>query len=438
MRLTLTLTCGPRPDLSDEALVAEVARLAKGEREATASLVAHLAELHARRLHERAGFSSLFTYCTEVLRLSEHEAYDRMKAAKVARRYPAVLALLASGRINLTTIRLVAPCLTRDNQTDLFTEAVGKSKRQVQEMLARRFPRPDVPASIRKLPYSHAAVTMSSAAVPMPLPLAGATGAEPEPTAVRGERGEAAGTLPVRSMLPAASTLSAPRILPAEAPPPGAPASVSCDSVGSPHAAGRAGPERPRPLVEPLASDRYLVRFTASGRLCDKLRYAQDLLRHAVPTGDPAEIVERAIDLLIEAAVKREYGATTRARCENGNAVPASTGERDSRHVPAEVRRVVFVRDAGRCRFVSPAGRRCDERALVELHHLVPYGVGGHATAHNIELRCRAHNGYEADVYFGPIRRDGGAAALREQPASTDVSAQTHFRSGTTGGNHTE
>src|SRR5207247_2457636 len=110
-----------------------------------------------RRLHERAGFSSLFTYCTDVLRLSEHEAYDRMKAAKVVRRYPAVLRLLVSGRVNLTTVRLLAPHLTRKNQEGLFSAASGKSKRQVQELLARWFPRPDIAASVRKLPSSNVA-----------------------------------------------------------------------------------------------------------------------------------------------------------------------------------------------------------------------------------------------------------------------------------------
>ena len=48
--------------LSDDELVTEVTRLAGCEREATASLIASLAELYGRRLHERAGFSSLFTY----------------------------------------------------------------------------------------------------------------------------------------------------------------------------------------------------------------------------------------------------------------------------------------------------------------------------------------------------------------------------------------
>src|SRR6188474_3045282 len=138
--------------LSDRELEAEVARLARCERESTASLIAHLAELYGRRLHERAGFASLFTYCTRVLLLSEHAAYDRIKAAKVVRRYPAVRSMLASGRVNLTTVRLLAPHLTRANHDELFAAASAKTKRQVQELVARRFPLPDVPASVRKLP----------------------------------------------------------------------------------------------------------------------------------------------------------------------------------------------------------------------------------------------------------------------------------------------
>src|SRR6266436_5396441 len=138
--------------LSDGELVEEVARLAGCERGATASLIAGLAELYGRRLHESAGYASLFTYCTDVLRLSEHEAYDRMRAAKVARRYPVVLELLACGRVNLTTVRLLAPHLTRKNHEELLAAACGKRKRQVQELLAAWFPQPDVASTIRKLP----------------------------------------------------------------------------------------------------------------------------------------------------------------------------------------------------------------------------------------------------------------------------------------------
>ena len=56
--------------LSNDELLERVKSLAEQEREATASLIAHLAELDARRLYLAEGYSSLFTYCTQVLCLS--------------------------------------------------------------------------------------------------------------------------------------------------------------------------------------------------------------------------------------------------------------------------------------------------------------------------------------------------------------------------------
>src|SRR3972149_4600723 len=91
--------------LSDEALVARVKTLAAREREATAVLIAHLAELDARRLYLAEGCSSLFTYCVQVLHLSEHAAYGRIEAARAARRFPVVLDGLAGGTRAFTTKR---------------------------------------------------------------------------------------------------------------------------------------------------------------------------------------------------------------------------------------------------------------------------------------------------------------------------------------------
>jgi len=77
--------------LSDDALISRVKHLAAREREATALLIAHLAELDVRRLYLGEGCSSLFTYCTQVLHLSEHAAYGRIEAARAARRFPIIL-----------------------------------------------------------------------------------------------------------------------------------------------------------------------------------------------------------------------------------------------------------------------------------------------------------------------------------------------------------
>jgi hypothetical protein len=81
---------------------------------------------------------------------------------------------------------------------------------------------------------------------------------------------------------------------------------------------------------------------------------------------------------------------------------------------------------------VGPDGHRCGERSFVEFHHVRPYAAGGPCTVDNIELRCRAHNVYESETFFGPAREYGGVGASDvavEEGAA--VSEQTRFRSGT-------
>jgi hypothetical protein len=138
--------------LTDSALLAQVKTLAGHERQATGQFITSLAELDARRLYLGEGCSSLFTYCSQVLRLSEHAAYGRIEAARIARRFPIVLELLTDGSLNLTTVGLLAPHLTPKNHASLFERARHKSKREVEIIVASLRPRPDVPSSVRKLP----------------------------------------------------------------------------------------------------------------------------------------------------------------------------------------------------------------------------------------------------------------------------------------------
>jgi hypothetical protein len=72
--------------LPNDVLVRELRSLAQRHREATARLVAFLAEMDTRRLYLGEGFPSLFQYCRQVLRLSESEAYSRIEAARAALR----------------------------------------------------------------------------------------------------------------------------------------------------------------------------------------------------------------------------------------------------------------------------------------------------------------------------------------------------------------
>jgi hypothetical protein len=103
--------------LSDRELLTATRRIADQERDATASLVSLLAEVDSRRLYLGEGHSSLFTYCTRVLRLSESAAYARITAARAARRFPAILVLLKEGAISLTTVSLLATHLSEGNSS---------------------------------------------------------------------------------------------------------------------------------------------------------------------------------------------------------------------------------------------------------------------------------------------------------------------------------
>jgi hypothetical protein len=384
--------------LSDAELVAAVATLAVAETRTTVALIAHLAELEARQLHLEAGYPSMFAYCVRVLRLSEGGAYNRIEAARTAREFPVVLDLLEQGRLNLASLRLLAPHLTTANHEGLLAAGEGKSKREVQALLATAFPRPDVAPSIRKVaertgpqdpavsaPSEEAAIGPPIACASVePAAAVGAAGESPiERSSCEWPSGERASGEP-----PLGEPVSC-------QPPAGEPRNVSHSMVPLrtvPRAAAMSLPRQP--VVTPLSAERYQFRFTGTGALVEKLKRAQDLLRHAVPDGDPAEIFERALTALLVDIDRRKFAATDRPRASRE---PAA----GSRTVPAAVKRTVAVRDDNRCAFVSRSGTRCGTRAFLEFHHVVPWARGGAATVDNIQLRCRAHNAYEADLDFG-------------------------------------
>jgi len=344
---TLTLASG----LSDHDLLARIGVLAATEREATVELVAHLAVLEARpALYAAQGYGSLFAYCTHVLHLSEDATCNRTKAARASRRFPVILDLLASGALSLTSVRLLAPCLTAENHEAVLARASGKSRRKIEALVAELAPRPDVPTSVRKLPVPAPVAAVDTSSLPVK---------EPGPS----------------STVPEPPTVIAP------------PASV---------------PPTRRPIIQPTSPERYRVQFTIGKEGHDKLRRLQDLLRREIPDGDAGAIVERAIGVLLEKVEKAKRGAAARPR-------PIRPGTDDllrtplpaSRDIPRSVKRGSSRRDRDQCAYVAPNGTRCTERTFLEFHHLEPHAKGGLATVDNISLRCRRHNQYEAELIFG-------------------------------------
>jgi hypothetical protein len=186
-------------------------------------------------------------------------------------------------------------------------------------------------------------------------------------------------------------------------------------------------PPTPRPVVRPIAAERYEIRFTACAETREKLRRAQDLLGHAVPRGDLAEVFDRALTLLVADLERKKLAATKHPRKSHGQSP-------DSRNIPADVARAVSERDKDRCAFVAHNGRRCTERRFLEFHHVIPYAVGGKATVENIQLRCRAHNRYEATLFYGPGREYGGVSeATRSGTGNSAIGRPAHAGTPATG-----
>src|SRR3990172_2061302 len=138
--------------LSNQELIDALPILVQRESQAIAELVAPLAEVDSRRLYRDQAFPSMHQYCVDALHLSEGAAYKRITAARTARRFPVILEMIAGGRLHLSAVCLLAPHLTEENHPTLLEAAVHRSKRRVELLMAERFPKPDVPQSIRKLP----------------------------------------------------------------------------------------------------------------------------------------------------------------------------------------------------------------------------------------------------------------------------------------------
>jgi hypothetical protein len=342
----------PLESLSDDELLAGLAGAVGQARRVEVDLVAHIAEVDLRRLWAGCACPSMFVYCTRILHLAEGEAFRRIRVARASRRHPVLLEMLADGRLHVSGIAVLVPFLTAENRERLLSLAVHKSKREIEKLVAELHPRPDVPSVMRKLPKRPAA------------PIATDRPAELFP-----------GTASVELALGAA---------------PGFPAALVSDSPPRPVVA-------PAPVVEPLSPSRYRIQFTAGEELHDDLERLRALLRSEIPDGDLAAIVGKAVRELRKRLDSRRFAQTSAPRktLATTNTAPST------RDIPAAVRRAVYKRDGGQCRFVDTQGRRCSERHQLEYHHRYPFGLGGGHEVANICLMCHPHNRLLAEIDYG-------------------------------------
>jgi hypothetical protein len=384
--------------LSDADLLVATRLLVGRSNQLLAELLAHLAEVEARGAHRTRACSSLYAYCIYELRFSEDEAYRRVTAARLVRRFPLLRGAVATGELHLTGLLMLGPHLTEQNVVEVLARAKHRTKKEISQLVRQLDPLPDVPARIEPLDPPPARLVPKSPTwsefVQSTCPVRELTPGD-RPRDWMDDAAERANDFESEAM---------------------APAELEVQKDAEP-------PEPPTPTLSRLAPERFSVQFTASEEYVQLVEEARALLSHSTPPPALDELHLRALRSLVAELKRQKYAVTTRPRQPSPNAIPTArtdepaeveslgSGEesgqsppvprRRGRYVPAHVRRVVFERDDARCTYTDDSGQRCRETHGLELHHLLAFARGGEPTERNLTLRCRAHNALAAEEDFG-------------------------------------
>jgi hypothetical protein len=470
---SISASRNPSPgELTDAELLTATRRLVGRSNQLLAGLLAHLGEVEARGIHRIRACSSLYTYCIYELRYSEDEAFRRVAAARLVRRFPVLLDAIAAGELHLTGLLMLGPHLTAENISQVLLRSKYRTKKEIARLVRELDPLPEVPPRIEPL------------------------GPPPARLVPKAPTWEAfvSSLCPVRELSPGdrpsdwvedsnEGEVVAPVGL-----------ALSDNEVVSTRAgAGGAGDAGQTPLAEPLSPQRYKVQFTAGEEYVKLVDEARALLSHSAPRATLDEIALRAMRAFVVELKRRKHAVV--ARPQKGSAestdVSRSAAEGESarksetvsesgqqfdvvsecaptdadsgqqfdepskhpqsdansgqpsevepeqpqsdaesghsqveskfprqrgRHVPAAVRRTVFERDVGRCSYADASGQRCAETHRLELHHLKAFARGGEHTADNLTLRCHAHNALAAEQEFGRELIEHARGANEHEP----------------------
>ncbi len=329
-------------------LTIRLAELLRREHAAMAEFLIALADFDRQRLWQDLGYSSLFYFLHRELGLSAGAAQHRKTAAELIERFPEAVEPLRDGRLCLSTVCDLAKVLTAGNRDAVLPQFFHLSKREAVATAAAIRPAEAAP---------HREVV----------------------TAVRAA--------------PSATTVAAAVEH--------APAGVA-RPLFHPYEMGGAPPSavelpRPRDAAEPLTADLRRLHVTVSARFLAKIEKARAALSHARPGASTEEILEAGLDLLLEQHSKRK-GLVAKPRKEPRPSKPD--------HLSAAVKRAVWTRDGGKCRWPLASGGVCGSTVRVEFDHVVPRSRGGPSTVDGVRLLCRYHNQYAARLAFGDAWMD--------------------------------
>jgi 5-methylcytosine-specific restriction endonuclease McrA len=360
--------------LNDADLIRETRFLAERARHNEIRLLAHLAEFDARRLCLEEGFRSLYEYCTISLGFEEGEAYRRIRVARVIRGFPEAKKALEDRRVTASHLVVLSPWLERGNIVEWLGIAEKKTRRELEALVAARYPQAPQPDAVRNLPMHPFVVPASP---PMALEV-------PPPSETDAALAQAAAPSIESSLVPMPSAAS-------------------------------------WQILTPVSAGRVRVGFDAASAVGQLLERMRQVLRHKYPEGRLEDLVREAVEAYLDRKdpQRRMELKAAKAECAGAPATGPEIEERlptrflrawaAGRYIPAKVKSAVWARDEGRCAWREPDGTVCGSKDWIEYDHLRPYAKGGKSDdARNIRLLCRVHNQAAAEAAFGPRGSEPG------------------------------
>jgi len=346
--------------LSDNQSLASTDSIIDQDRKLTLRVLVHLHEIECRKLHLKRGYSSMFAYCTSHLKLSEPAALRRLKSARCLVRFPELCALLETGDVNLTTVSMIAKILKPENKGALLARIRGKSRREVEAIVAEHEPRAVLPPDCVRT-------------IVVPVPRDAQTD---QKCTVAGDGKKSSNV--------EQSTLED----------------------------RRTGDHEELPGVTVMGTAKLerhaVVEFSAREIVINKLERVRSIASHRLPANAP---LEQVIEFLADYFTEREDPAKRHARREVRKMKEKNEPVREpvrpvhrtktARSIPSPVRDQVFTRDKGRCTYVSRDGKQCGSTHVLQVDHVQPVARGGASTLDNLRLLCAHHNRLEAERLMG-------------------------------------
>ena len=329
--------------VSDKVLIGRLRQLVRKEQSLTLSILPHLIEVERRKLYLEKAYSTLSEYCIHELGYGESSAWRRVRVARVIEAFPEVYDLMKAKKLSFSAVLQIANALNRDNKHALLPRVVGKSKREIDGIIAEF----EVPTVIPDQARPRLVKKMR------PRALAGAGSKSAGRRAAGPELGE-----------------------------------ISLHSEG----ANAPTVEKTTREVEVVLEKMFEIRFAADQELMELIRWMKCHLSHRYPKG--ASFLGIFKFALRYVKQRDDLASQEKPR--------KSSAKTNSRYIPKAVKQKVWKKYNGRCAFVSGNGRRCNSDYLLQFdHYPVPYARGGPSTVDNLRLLCAKHNKYTAERLYG-------------------------------------